>query len=137
MAILQANVDAVVTVDGQPLGGFQTITGGEVSAESVKDRPPGAVYEDAVEAVPTVGNITVSRSWDEARDGAILSFLNARAGWGVSNVSRIRRDRNKKQVGSTTYSALLVRVTPTEGNTNGGGDKGMLELEFNVTGGPA
>jgi hypothetical protein len=82
-----------------------------VSAESVKDRPPGSKYEVAVGALPTISNITVGRMWDEGRDGALLAFLNARVGQEVPcTVARVRRDLNGNATGRTTYAAFLVRV---------------------------
>ena len=137
MPILQANIDAVATVNGVPLGGFQTITGGEVSAESVKDRPPGATFDEAVASLPSVGNITISRSWDEGRDAPLADRINQWVGWAPSSVSRVRRDKFQNQTGMENFYAILIRSTPPEGNTNAGGDKGMWELEFNVSGGPA
>jgi hypothetical protein len=137
MPILQANIDAVATVNGTPLGGFTTISGGEVSAETVHDRPPGSPYPLAVGAPKVVSNITVGRMWDEGRDGALLPVLNAAVGQELPcTVARIRRDGKGNQTGQTIYAAFLVRVGVPDGDTNST-DKAMLELEFSPWGGPA
>jgi hypothetical protein len=136
--ILQAAVDAIVTIPGAASGiPFQTITGGEQTSDTVKDRLPGQQFETAIPAPPSLTNLVVGRTWDEAAFGPIISKIRAAHAAGtVCAVARVRRDGRGNIVGRTTYNAILVRVTEAEGDTTSS-DKARLELEFNPTGPPS
>jgi hypothetical protein len=137
MTTLQSGIDAVVTVAGVPIGGFQTITGGDVTAESVKDRPPGSRFETAVESLPSVSDITVTRSWEEGRDGPLLTFLFSQVGTGPCNIGRLYRDIAQNVVRTDAYAGILVGVVAPEGDSNNTNGKAILSLTFNAWGGPA
>jgi hypothetical protein len=133
---LQASIDAVASGKGITVA-LQTFTGGEVTSEVARDRVAGERFDRGIPAPPSVGNITTGVTYDEAIHGPILPILRASVGdaseWSVGH---IRRDGNGNRIGLTTYTCLLVRVTPPEANTNGGADKATLELEWAPNGAP-
>jgi hypothetical protein len=133
MRTLQSSIDAIATVAGIPLGGFQTITGGGVAADVEKDRLPGERYPTPIPGSPDIANITISRTYDETRDGALVPRLDKLVGNGEGSVGRVIRDRNQNPVGMRNYTCLLVRCTGPDGDTNSN-SKPTLELEFAVSG---
>ena len=133
MPTLQADIDAVATIDGVNLGGFQTFTGGDESAEVVDDFTPGAQYADKSVAKASLANVTITRSWVESRDRPLYNRLKGRTG-ATGSVGRIVRDSNRNPSGQDTFSCRLVRSKGPEGDTNGGQNKATWEIEVAVTG---
>ncbi|TIC78778.1 hypothetical protein [Nocardioides sp. GY 10127] len=70
---MSAQHQSIVTVhvDGDPLGRFSTRTGGESAAEISKYRPGGALKQKARHGLTDIGDVTVSREWEDDRDNAV------------------------------------------------------------------
>jgi len=133
---LQYRFLVTATVGGRPLGGFQTFTGGETTAESVKDRPPGQEYEISLGGPKGIGNITVSRTFDPDRDDpALIAHLHGQVGRrDNSTIGKVPLDADMNPRGSgDTYRGTLIRFAPPEANSNSS-DKGTIELEFEISG---
>jgi hypothetical protein len=133
MPTLEADIDAVATVDGVNLSGFQTFDGGEESAEVVDDFPPGAQYADKSVSKAALSNIVIARSWNEARDRPLYNRLKGRTG-AAASIGRIVRDENRNPTGQDTFRGKLIRSAGPKGDTSGGTNKAMWELEFATTG---
>lgn len=135
MPLLQSNFNATATVGGEPLGAFQTVSGGEVTAEVVRDRAPsGNDISQPVPAPRDIGNVTISRSWVESRDAPILARLDRHVGREENNSTVARHpldgDGNPKGT-DRTWIGVLIRATGPEGDRNST-DKATLELEFAI-----
>lgn len=133
MPQLEADIDAVATIDGVNLGGFQEFDGGEEVAEVVEDFTPGGQYADKSVSKANLTNITITRSWNESRDRALYNRLKGRTGAGGS-IGRIVRDSNRNPSGQDTFSCKLVRSAGPKGNTGGGTNKATWVIEVAVTG---
>lgn len=134
MTTLQASIDAIVTGGGMSLP-MQTFSGGEVSRDVARTRDPGEKFSRPVVAPGDIGNVTTGVDYDEATHGVLLPKLRAAATDETQfSVGHIRRDGSGNRAGMTTYTGVLVRVTPPPGDTNGGATKGTLELEFACSG---
>ena len=129
---LQAAIDAVLTIPGICAGEpFQSITGGEVSSETTRDRDPGAQFDGAITAPATISNVVLSVTWNETRHRPLKSKLDN----GVSRVEdavvgKIIRDKTRARVGMDTFApCVLVRVAGPDGDTNSN-EAGKLTVEL-------
>lgn len=129
--MLQASVDGLATVDGTAVGNFQTVTGGNANADTVPDRPPGQRFPSNIPAPPTVTNVVMSRTYDEARDGALVEQFGRRTGAAKAELGKVRRDGDGNRIGLSHTTGLLVRCDGPEGNTNDN-SKATFEMEFAV-----
>lgn len=133
-ATLQASIDAIVTGGGLTIT-CHTFTGGEVTRDVAKSRDPGATYARPIPAPGEIGNVTTGFDYKETLHGPMLPILRAAATDETEfDIGHIRRDGAGNRSGMTTYTGILVRVTPPEGNTMGGADKATGELEFSISG---
>lgn len=136
---LQADIDAVATLNvgaggaALALGGFQTFAGGEESAEVADDFPPGSQYADKAVGKASLGNITVTRSWNEQRDRGLYNACKGKTG-ATGSCGRLIRDSNRNVSGIDTFLVKLIRNKGPEGDTNAGTGKATWELELAVTG---
>lgn len=133
MPQLEADIDAVATIDGVNLGGFQEFDGGEEVAEVVEDFNPGGQYADKSVSKANLTNVTIQRSWKESRDRPLYNRLKGRTG-ADSSVGRIIRGPDRNPSGQDTFSGKLVRSAGPKGNTSGGTTKAMWVIEVAVTG---
>ena len=69
-----------VTIDGKPIGIFDSRTGGEVDADGLAVRHTGEGLKLAATRRFTVGDITVSREKERDRDHALAQQLKTRVG---------------------------------------------------------
>lgn len=129
--MLQADIDGYLTLAGIDCGGFQTVQGGEESAEVVDDFPPGALFADKGVSRPTLSNLTFGRTMKVTRDQPIRNQLHTgMTGTGV----RFFRDENRNIVDKETYSVVLIRAGAVDGDTNGGTAKATWTVEVAATG---
>lgn len=129
---LQSDFSATATVSGRVLGGFQTFEGGAVTASAEKDRPPtGNDIDQPIPGPRSIDNVTISRTYDDTRDGPLLAFLEGQVGRGDATVARHPLDADGNPRGTDrTYTCLLIRVTGPAGDRNAATTKATLELEF-------
>lgn len=115
-------------------GYFMTKSGGEVTADANKVYDGGRLTPDVLAGPSEVGNITVTRAFDPAKDVAILKSLRGKVGSYETSISVTPTDRNLKALGKPlTYTGcLLVGLTEPEFDASSG-DATTYELEFAVS----
>lgn len=115
-----------VSVDGEDLGIFDKLTGGEVESEETKYRPGGMQPHVSLGGAKTVANVVVSRMLLTTDN---LHALYAKCGRAGMVVSRSLMDDNGNAFGRPlVYSGKLQRVAPPEVDSEGS-DAALLELE--------
>lgn len=133
--VLQNKIYATARFSDFDTGGWQTVTGGEVTNDAQKDRPPGAVFPTSIPGPADITNITLGRTFDTDRDtDALRARLRDAARRGkpaTIGVPVIDADGNVK--GRETFTGIIVRYKPPEGDSNGS-DKATVELEFQISG---
>jgi hypothetical protein len=113
------NYLVTVTVDGRPVGTFDTLSGGEVSADVGKHRPGGMVGETSHPALPTYGDVTVSRELDRQRDVELYRSLLPRCGRAPVSISKQPLDENGAPWGRPfTYTGRLNTMTDPDVDSN-------------------
>lgn len=118
-----------VTVDGIRLGVWDTLEGGEVDSEETKFKPGGMAPSVSLGGSVEVGNVTVSRLYDLARDHSIVHWLLGRVGRAQVVVSKQPLTADAAAYGSPiVYRGILKSVTPPEVDSTGS-DPSMIELE--------
>lgn len=132
MSTSQMNL-VTVTVDGRPLGVWDSFTGGEVSAEVGKHRPGGMVPENSHVALPTYGDVTVGRERDRERDVELYRSLLPRVGRALATITKQPLDDNGAPWGKPfTYTGRLSGLSDPEVDSNSG-EVSMYELTFVIT----
>lgn len=131
MPQLQSRYLTTVIAGGRNLGPFSTFSGGEVQADSVPDRTPGAEYPEQSGGEKTISDVVVTRRIKLGRDTPDLRrYLRGLVG--VTNamvVGQKELDSNGNPVGSgDTYTGTLTSMTPTESDVNSTNEPSMLSL---------
>lgn len=123
-----------VTVDGNNLGVFDKMTGGDKDSEETKYKPGGLGATVSLGGAQTVNNVVVSRLYDGASDGPILAaWLLAAVGKVNMSVTKTALDTDGHPVGGNgiTYVGILKNVTPPEVDSESS-SAAMLQLECSV-----
>jgi hypothetical protein len=103
-----------VTVDGNPIGTWDALKGGDNDSTVTNYRPGGMAATKVVGGQTTVSPVTLDKSLEMETDWAIMSNL-LRASVGVSQVvvSRQLLDQNKNPYGAPLiYTGILKQVLP-------------------------
>jgi hypothetical protein len=106
-----------LTIDGRPMGVWDTMDGGDVESEETKYRPGGMAPQVALGGVTTVNNVTLGRlltsdDWPFMRD-----LMANRTGKAPCIVARQPLDTDGNAFGTPlVYRGVLQHVTP--GNTD-------------------
>src|ERR1700750_3455124 len=75
------------SVDGRELpGSFDTKSGGELNSEESKYKPGGMQPEISLGGSQTIGNLTIGRYMDRARDWPLVPWLIGRRGSGRGTI---------------------------------------------------
>ncbi len=121
-------------VDGNPIGVFDTFSGGEPSAEVAKHRPGGMGGENSYVALPSYGDATIGRELDKVRDLELYRTLLGRVGRAEASLSKQVLDDTGAPVGKPfTYTGRLSAMSDPEFDSTSS-DPSMFELTFVVTG---
>lgn len=125
-------VRTTASVDGVPLGEFRSFAGGELTSADIKAPRGAGQTEMARGGRQTVGNVTVAREEDGTVD---LHWLGSRRGRGRMTVTRqpLDADLNPRGKG-ITYTGILLRVAPGEGDSGSDTDLDEFELEMSCDG---
>ncbi len=108
-----------VTVDGAPLGVFDTLTGGEVTSDITRWRSGGMGASRALGGMAEIGDVTVSRLYDRARDHEAVRRLYSRVGKARASASKQPLDPDGNVFGKPiTYQGVLQAVTPGDADSN-------------------
>jgi hypothetical protein len=117
-----------VTVDGRPLGVFDTRTGGDVTADVPKRRAGGQLALRSYGALPDYDDVTVSRVYERERDHELIRHLRTRVGRARCVVSEQPLDDYNAPWGKpVTYLGRLGPITTGEVDSDTG-DVRMWEL---------
>lgn len=114
-------------------GYFQTKTGGNISAETSKVYDGGSLTPDIVAGIPDAEDVTISRGYESARDGALVKQLKQRVGTWYTTVSVQPTDATFVAVGDpTVYSNALLKGVNEPDVDSSSGDAAVYELVFAV-----
>lgn len=121
-----------MTVDDEPLGVFDTITGGETTAEPTKRRAGGGTMKSYAAHADT-DDITVGRVYERERDHELLRKLRRRVGKATASISEQPLDDDGAPWGRpTVYTGRLTNLSPGEADSDSA-DVRMLELTFQIS----
>jgi hypothetical protein len=116
------------------LGVWDTVSGGEIDSEESKYRPGGMGPEISLGGSKTIGNLTVGRYLDTARDWPLIKWLASRAGKGRGTIGITPLSADGASLGAPlVYGGTLKTVTRPDIDSTGT-DAAILELEFTVDG---
>ena len=133
METLQANIDGTLRTNSENFHGWQTYAGGRLTSEPGKTRDPGAPLARNIPGGKAIENITLTRDYDESRDGPALERLEALCGTDEAfYIGKVIRDGKGNVLRVKSRVGILIEVMGPEGNTNGGADKGTLEVVLAV-----
>lgn len=100
-----------MVVDGQALGTFDSFSGGDAAAKSVKHRPGGMGPEKSYASLPSYTDITVARVLEPARDWELIRALTQKSGRVDASLTVQPLDADGKAWGSPkTYSGQFLGV---------------------------
>jgi hypothetical protein len=119
------------TFDGQSAGKFDTVSGGEITADVQKHRPGGMSDQISFPAMSEYGDLTFSRYWDAQRDGDLVRRLRGRVGLAEVTVTAQALGRDKSPLAGAgskrTYVGTLSGLTEPESDSNSA-DVSMVEF---------
>lgn len=123
----------IVNVSGIS-GHFDSKTGGETSADTVKHYNGGSLTPQVIAAPSETANVVVSRAYDHTRDYAAHKKARSLVGRWSTTLSVTPTDNNLSAIGKATVypKALLVRVSEPDYDS-GSSDPAMFELEFAIS----
>lgn len=103
-----------VTVDGQSLGTWDTLKGGDNDSSVVTYRPGGMKAHKVVAGQTTVSPLTLEKSLEMEIDWATIgTLIRANVGKSVATVSRQLLDIDGNPYGAPLlYSGILKQVMP-------------------------
>lgn len=113
------------SVDGIPLGIFDTRTGGVSAAEVGKYRPGGMAREKTRAGLPSAEDVTITRENEPDRDNDLVRHLRTRAGRAPMTVTEQPLDDNGAPWGKpTTWTGRLQSADG--GDADSGSTDGRL-----------
>lgn len=120
-----------VTVDGEPWGVFDTLSGGDTTAEPTKRRSGGGGMKSYA-AFGDSDDVTVGRVYERERDHEKLRKARRRVGRAEMVVSEQPLDDDGAPWGKpTVYTGRLIGLAPGEADSNSS-DVRMLELTAQI-----
>lgn len=131
---LENQYSVTVRVGAINLGVFDRFSGGEVDSEETKYSPGAMGPQVSLGGKTTVGNVTVSRLYELARDHAVSKDLIAAVGKSEVTVTKQPLDADRNPYGAPhVYTGKLKSVSFPDHNSESS-DPGMLELEVSSAG---
>lgn len=122
-----------VTIDGQPMGVWDTLDGGESTSDEVKYKPGGMQPEISLGGSRSIGNLTLSRLL-QREDWEFMRRMMNRTGRARCTVSRQPLDADGNPWGRPlTYRGVLMSVTPG-GTDSNSSDALTWEIEISTEG---
>ena len=114
-------------------GYFASKSGGDISSDTNKVYDGGSDTPDVLAGPAEADNVTVSRSYDLQRDGAVLKRLRKLVGRWETTLSVTATDRDLVAIAEPQVypNALLVGLTEPETDASSG-DAAEYELEFAI-----
>jgi hypothetical protein len=126
--------DTRVSVDGENLGTFDVLTGGETDTDELVYKPGGMAPAVSLGGSTSVGAVVVSRLYQLDRDHLKIHWLLSRVGIGDVVINKQPLDVDGNAFGKPlVYRGKLKRVTPPEVDSTST-DAATLELEVTPAG---
>ena len=124
-----------LVVDGKPLDdSWDVLTGGESDTDELTYKPGGMGATISLGGSVTIGQLVVSRYYDQPRDDAQLHWLLSRVGKGQVKLTKTALDANGNPWGKAlVYTGTLKRVTPPEVDSTST-DAATIEMEITPAG---
>jgi len=123
-----------LTIDGVPLGVWDTLSGGEVEAEDTKHRPGGMGAQVSLGGPSMTNNITMTRLLGQSDWDFMRYLMQSRVGRAECVVSRQPLDRDKNPFGRPlVYRGVLQRCAPGDTDSNSA-DSQMWEVVVSTEG---
>ena len=126
----------LVTIEGVP-GTWKSFSGGDGSSSPTKDWDGGAARPDLLAGPTEFSDITVTRTYDPAKDQQWIDDAIAKIGRGRYTVTKQAIDANYVKVGKprTFADCLLIAVTEPDVDSSSS-DAAEVQFTF-ATAGPA
>jgi hypothetical protein len=126
--------DTQVTVDGEHLGTFDTMTGGEIDSDETQYKPGGMAPTVSLGGIVNVGDVTVGVLYDLDSIHGIVHWLISRVGKAKVVVKKQPLDVDGNAYGRPlVYTGTLKTVTPPEPDSEAS-DAAKLELVMTPAG---
>lgn len=128
----QYNVTVSVSYGGDTvdLGTFDTFDGGEIDSEETKYWPGGMGQQISLGGRRTVGNVTVGRLYDLARDHPKIGWVMGGVGKAVVTVTKTSLDIDGiARPNPLVYNGTLKSVTPPSHDSESS-DAAQWEMEI-------
>lgn len=133
MTATQHHSSVTVTLDGEPLGIFETRTGGDPTASVSKYRPGGMKAQKTRNGLPDYSDVVVSRSRELGVEEAAIVKARRRTGLGIVVVTDQPLDANGSPFGKPdVYTGTLAAMKGGDSDANSDDGK-MFELTITVT----
>ncbi|MDQ2727576.1 MAG: hypothetical protein M3Y91_06880 [Actinomycetota bacterium] len=122
-----------VNVNGQDLGVWNKMSGGDTQTKMTKERPGGMGTETLYRGLATYSDVTVTRTYQRVRDHETVRLLQQLAGNAPMNVVKQPLDENGQAFGRPiAYTGKLAMVKP--GPTDSEAETlTTIELDMSVT----
>jgi hypothetical protein len=131
----QDQYNVTVTIDGENLGTFDKMTGGDLDSEETKYKPGNMGPEISLGGSKQITNIVVSRLYDLNRDHPKMEWLESKTGKGQCVVTKQPLDINEQKFGKPlVYKGTLKKVTPPPADSSATTTAAMIELEISTNG---
>lgn len=119
------------------LGVWDKFEGGEIDSEAKTYRPGGMADPEVLAALPSVGEVTISKGFQADLDGATKKWLNSQIGqYACAIKTPLKADKKPVIEGQETFTGIVKSVnTPTHDSE--GDNVSMLEVVMIVKGLPA
>lgn len=126
--------DVRVSVAGQNLGTFDSLTGGETDSEELSYKPGAMAATVSLGGTVTVGQVVVARLYQLDRDHLLVHDLQEKAGRAQVVITKQPLDPDGIAFGKPlVYRGTLKRVTPPEVDSTST-EAALLELEVTPAG---
>lgn len=123
-----------VTIDGVPLGVWDTLSGGEVEAEDTKHRPGGMGEQISLGGPTITNNVSLARMLSSTDWDYMRYLMQSRVGKAEVIVARQPLDRDKNPFGRPlVYRGVLQRVAPGDTSSESA-DTQMWEITVSTEG---
>lgn len=123
-----------VEVDGRDLGIWDKKQGGERDSEETTYKPGGSQKQVSLGGSQTVGNVTVSKLFDESVANGIFHWLDERVGFGEAVVQQQPTDKTGKAFGRPIVrTGTLKKVSPPEVDSESN-TAALVEIEISCDG---
>lgn len=123
-----------VIVDGENLGTFDVLSGGETDTDELTYKPGGMAPAISLGGTTTVGAVVVSRLYRLDRDHLMIHRLLERVGVGDVVINKQPLDVDGNAFGKPlVYRGKLKRISPPEVDSTST-DAATIELEITPAG---